>query len=630
MKLPKPEKPSEKRSGSKPLPAEAAVHLGNPFYKMVAGLSAECLPSKVLKRAIQGGMDLLGLDSGEIALWDEERRRLVLRSTQNMSADFEGRTRPPEEGIIGEVFRTGKTAVEENPLFPGPEKFKEKSCRAAIATPLKIGDEIIGFLRLQTASLKRKISEQDALLLEAWAGHAAIAIRNAERFEANRRRSARSEILQRNIKEINSSLSLATVLRQALRHGVKLCGMESGWILLWDDPEECFVVKTVVNAPEALVGKRLKWGEDLPGRAAQEQRILIANDYGPESPPFSAAIAGRFGALMAIPLVRREKPIGILCCAAEESDRHVSKVVQKEVELFSRHAAVAIFNADTFQSLRTASGELEQKMEGAARESPLLREQMVRKEKLAALGQIVGSVNHEFRQPLEVITNAVYYLKAQMERNDIGPIKKEFERFLNIISEECVNTTDLVNELLNFTRKKDAAPLAVDLNKLLESQLQRIQIPDKVRLKKRFAPALPMIHADPVQLSRAFQNIILNGIQAMPKGGVLHVSTESSSGPAAVAIRDSGIGISPDHMKKIFEPLFTTKVKGVGLGLSLVKEYVEANQGRIEVQSKVGAGTTFRISFPALPLPEPSRASLAHLEEGSSEGEKKRHSGIRF
>jgi signal transduction histidine kinase len=163
-----------------------------------------------------------------------------------------------------------------------------------------------------------------------------------------------------------------------------------------------------------------------------------------------------------------------------------------------------------------------------------------------------------------------------------------------------VNTTDLVNELLQFTRKKDAVPLGVDLNKLLESQLQKIQLPEKVKVKRRFDPNLPMISADPVQLSRSFYNILVNGIQAMPRGGVLRLSTESSGGWVVAVVQDAGVGIPSGNLEKIFEPLFTTKAKGVGLGLALVKEYIEANQGQVKVESKEGAGTTFRISFPSI------------------------------
>jgi signal transduction histidine kinase len=437
MKLQRSAKQNEKRAESKPRSKRQASSFrrDDPFHQMVAEISAELNFSKVLIRIVQGGMRLLGLDSGGIALWDEERRCFVLRAVQNMPAGFEGLEFQSTGGITGTVFLTGKTTVEESSTPFAPETFTTKSYRAAVGTPLRIGERVVGSLNLQTASLKKKISEEDRLLLEEW----------------------------------------------------------------------------------------------------------------------------------------------------------------------GKHASIAIGNADTFHTLQGMVLELEKKAQGATQESEALRERLVRKEKLAALGQIVGSVNHELRQPLEVITNAVYYLKALLERNDVGGVKKDFERFLNIISEECVNTTDLVNELLHFTRKKEVVPLGVDLNKLLESILLKMHVPNKVKVKRRFTPNLPMIYADPVQLSRAFYNILINAIQAMPKGGGLDLSTDASRESVDLVIQDSGVGISPEHIKKIFEPLFTTKTKGIGLGLSLVKEYIESNRGQMKVQSEEGVGTTVQISFPFLP-----------------------------
>lgn len=420
-------------------------------------------------------------------------------------------------------------------------------------------------------------------------------------LEEPRRRSARRiEPLEKSIKEIHSGLSLPVLMKLVLRQGMKLSQTKSAWILLREDEADRLTVKMVVNAPEILVGKKMNPGEGPAGRSAQERKSLVAGRGGQDDPLFTEASAGPFGMTLSVPLIRGEELVGVLCLAAEEPDRILPEWMLEEVEFFASHAAIALFNARAFQALEALNGELERKAIEAVRESESLREEGVRKEKLAALGRIVGTVNHELRQPLEVITNAVYYLKMQLERNDVGPIKKEFERFLNIISDECVNMTDLVNELLHFTRKKSAVPLGVDLNKLLESQLQKIQLPAKVKVKRRLDPNLPMIHADPVQLSRAFYNILVNGIQAMPKGGTLRVSTESSNGSVVVSVQDSGVGIPLEHLKKIFEPLFTTKAKGTGLGLAMVKEYIEANRGQIEVQSKEGTGTTFRSSFPSM------------------------------
>ncbi|WDT79259.1 MAG: ATP-binding protein [Candidatus Manganitrophus sp.] len=250
--------------------------------------------------------------------------------------------------------------------------------------------------------------------------------------------------------------------------------------------------------------------------------------------------------------------------------------------------------------LRGEKEQYRRDLEAHLEELNLLQQELARKEKMAALGQIVGNVNHELRQPLEVITNAAYYLKMQLDRNEIGPIKKEFERFLTIISDECQSATDLVNELLDFTRKKEAVSIRVDLNQLLESLLQRAPLPETVRIKRRFSRKIPMVFIDPIQVSRALGNFILNGIQAMTQGGTLEVATHLTRKSVEVVIHDSGEGIAPENMRRIFEPLFTTKARGVGLGLPLAKQYIEANHGEINVESRVGIGTTFRVSFPRL------------------------------
>lgn len=295
-----------------------------------------------------------------------------------------------------------------------------------------------------------------------------------------------------------------------------------------------------------------------------------------------------------IPLSRKIVPFGVFCLIL---DRAVWN--RADFAAASEIAWQAGMAIQTLRRLREKE-QYQKDLEARLEELNLLRQELARKEKMAALGQIVGNVNHELRQPLEVITNAVYYLKMQLNRNEIGPIKKEFERFLTIISDECRSATDLVNELLDFTRKKEVVSIRVDLNQLLESLLQRAPLPETVRIKRRFSRKVPMVFIDPIQVSRALGNFILNGIQAMTQGGTLEVATHLTRTSVEVVIHDSGEGIAPENMRRIFEPLFTTKARGVGLGLPLAKQYIEANHGEIHVESRVGIGTTFHVSFPRL------------------------------
>lgn len=250
--------------------------------------------------------------------------------------------------------------------------------------------------------------------------------------------------------------------------------------------------------------------------------------------------------------------------------------------------------------LQRLNRQLQQELETKRDALEEMDRQMQQKEKLAAMGRIAANINHELRQPLEVVTNAVYYLKSRLARSDIGPAKSDFERFLNIISEECASATRMVNELLQFTRKTTAVPLETDLNPLLDALLAKIEVPDRIKIKRKWKRDLPAISVDPIQIERAVYNLVLNAIQAMPRGGTLSLSTDFTGQTVALTLQDTGIGIAPEEIGKIFDPFFTTKANGTGLGLSMVKQYLQANRARIDVQSRPGEGTTFRITFAPL------------------------------
>jgi len=129
--------------------------------------------------------------------------------------------------------------------------------------------------------------------------------------------------------------------------------------------------------------------------------------------------------------------------------------------------------------------------------------------------------------------------------------------------------------------------------------LSRNTIPEKIRVVIQLDKALPNIVADPDQLSQVFGNIVLNAVQAMPEGGDLVIKSKLESPKlVAVSLKDTGKGISKENLRKLFEPLFITKAKGIGLGLTVTKTFVEAHGGTIEVESKVGKGSTFIIKLP--------------------------------
>jgi len=222
------------------------------------------------------------------------------------------------------------------------------------------------------------------------------------------------------------------------------------------------------------------------------------------------------------------------------------------------------------------------------------QEELVRKEKLAILGQLSGSVGHELRNPLGVMSNAVYFL--QMVCADADDTTKEY---LGIIKHEIDNSLRIITDLLDFARTKAPQIQAVMARTLLDESLSRCTLPENVALQTEIPDNLSLLKVDPLQMGQVLQNLITNAVQAMPAGGVLTLrGGQDSEGTVRLEVADTGEGIAPENMKKLFQPLFTTKPKGIGLGLVVCKNLVEANGGRIEVESKPGEGTTFTVVLP--------------------------------
>jgi signal transduction histidine kinase len=233
------------------------------------------------------------------------------------------------------------------------------------------------------------------------------------------------------------------------------------------------------------------------------------------------------------------------------------------------------------------------------RELENAQEKLIRQERLATLGQLAGSVGHELRNPLGVISNAVYFLK--MTQPDAS---KTIQEYLDIIEKETKTSDKIVTDLLDFTRIKavDREPAAV--SDLFMQTLQRYPVPASVEVLLDLPTDLPPIYADPQQVVQVLGNLVNNAFQAMaaPAGvsgaGKLTLSASQQSDMIGIAVQDTGVGIPPENMGKLFEPLFTTKTKGIGLGLAVSQKLTEANDGHIEAHSQPGQGSTFTVYLP--------------------------------
>ena len=249
--------------------------------------------------------------------------------------------------------------------------------------------------------------------------------------------------------------------------------------------------------------------------------------------------------------------------------------------------------------IRQLNASLEKRVEERTRELRDAQEQIVRKEKLSVMGELAGSVGHELRNPLSVINSAAYYLKM------IQPAASEETKYnLDIIEQEVLIAEKVINNLLDFGRTIVADSEVVSVSKLISQTLNRVTVPASIKVILDVPDNLAKVSVDPLQATQIFGNLILNACQAMnAPGGKLTISAALQGSMIEVHINDNGIGISQENMQKIFDPLFTTKVRGVGLGLPLSKKLIEANGGCIKVLSEEGKGTTFTVCLP-LATPE--------------------------
>ena len=243
---------------------------------------------------------------------------------------------------------------------------------------------------------------------------------------------------------------------------------------------------------------------------------------------------------------------------------------------------------------RNLNVELEDKVLERTKQLSDAQEELVRKEKLAVLGRISGSIGHELRNPLGVMNNAVYFLKMVLAESDATT-----QEYLDIIKNEIDTSLRIITDLLDFARTRPPQVETVNVRALVDESLDKCALPENVELQNVVPPTLPAIRIDRLQMGQVLQNLLTNAIQAMPEGGTLTIRGEQDSeGTVRLEVADTGEGISPGNMKNLFQPLFTTKAKGIGLGLVVCRNLTEANDGRIDVTSEPGQGTTFAVVLP--------------------------------
>jgi PAS domain S-box-containing protein len=348
------------------------------------------------------------------------------------------------------------------------------------------------------------------------------------------------------------------------------------------------------RADEALGGYSLKelkgmnvrsfLTEDSLNLAGRIKRQLFLGE--PVEQPYEQRLIRRDGTVAILQLTTnliREngKPTGFL---------HIARDVTKEKEMQDKLSTAYRELSDSHQRLKES------------------QEHLIQAEKLTSLGQLAASVAHEVNNPL---SGVLVYTQLLMKKIAAGSMPKETAlEYLNKMEFELIRSTKLIRNLLDFARQSPPAFREVNINEIVtrsfdlaahSAELQHVQV------TKELDPSLPKVTADFDQLLQVCTNLVLNAIQAMPEGGKLTLRTSVENDQIKIEVQDTGYGISPENMRKLFTPFFTTKreVKGVGLGLAVSHGITQRHNGRIEVKSKQGEGSTFTVYLPVRHEPSP-------------------------
>ncbi len=246
-----------------------------------------------------------------------------------------------------------------------------------------------------------------------------------------------------------------------------------------------------------------------------------------------------------------------------------------------------------------------------------LQEDLVKSAKFAVIGQLASAVGHELRNPLGVIKNSVYFLNMMLKDTADEKVIKH----LKIMDKKVNSANDIISNLLGLTKQNSPTLKLTDLNKTAKNSLSQITVPENIVLDLKLGK-IPKTLLDEEQIERVLHNLIMNAIQAMTESGKLTIQTTKQDDKLIVSVKDTGIGIPKKDIAHLFTPLFTTKAKGIGLGLVICKQIVEGHNGTIEVESKVGEGSTFIVYLPIQAKKKTVRQPVFSKSKTSREGVK--------
>ncbi len=567
-----------------PAPADASLQR---LYALSRALQELVEPVEALERLLREAVELTRARCGTVSLLNPTTHLLEIHATWGLPPEVPRLQLKPGEGLAGWVVRFGRparvddVAQDPRPLAPHP------AVRAALAVPLEVHGEVRGALQVE-AERPAAFDAADEALLTELAGLAAAVIHRTWRHEQQRQRAEGFQTLLTVGRIVNSPVTLEDALQTITREAGRLMQARLVSVLLLDESRQWLDLRAGFGVGPAYQNKpRLAVAESLLGTVVRRRKPLQVENVQ-TSPRYQHAEVARqeeLVSLLSVPLVYRDEVQGVLNVYTALPHSFSNEEIQV-LSAFADFSALAIEKARLYERLLQTE------------------EQLRRQEQLSTLGLLAAEVAHEIRNPLTVMQMLFHSLDLRFRESDPRA------RDVAVFAEKMTHLNRIVERVLDFARRSEPRCEPVDVNQLIgdvalliRPRLRQHQIEFLTRLD----PALARITADPVQLSQALLNLVLNALEAMPAGGRLTLSTRAvragvhTAAPAriAIGIRDTGPGMTPAQRQRAFRALLdSSKPRGTGLGLAVTARVIEAHRGRILLASGPGRGTVVTLLLP--------------------------------
>lgn len=547
-----------------------------------------------LLRLIVERASLLFRANGSIYLIEREST-LVPREWTEQGAFSDVRI-PVGEGFVGTCAqRRHALIVNDYPTSPfALPKFVAVGLKRAIAQPLIFHDQLLGVIAMnRIGDESSPFAQEDVNRLASFAAPAAIALENAKLFEENRRRVEELAVLHELSRAVTGQLDRPTLIDAIHTQIARVFDARNMLIALGGEHDKALEVALSVRdgtrEPDPAMAD-LSHALGLASMVLANGRSVRGGEYladrGPQGPQADAI--AKIRDWLGVPMRAGDAVLGVLMLHSGE--RPFTAAAERLLTNVAHLGALALRSARLFEERARAHAELAS-----------AQDQLVRGERLRALGEMASGVAHDFNNLLAAILGRAELLLRRVD-------DPKLRTWLETIVRSANDGAQTVRRLQEFTRiRRDQPFVAVDLNKVLQEALEVTEsrwrqepqsrgITIDVRTELR---PLPPVAGDPAELRQAMINIILNALDAMPRGGALALTTAVDGQEVEITISDTGVGMPESIRQKIFDPFFTTKgPQGTGLGLSVTFGILSRHGARIAVESEQGRGSCFRLVFP--------------------------------